>query len=229
MKWVTLPSVCSQISGPVVAVVGLGVGLVVELVGQHRARRFLHDVLGLHHIVIGMVGRHGGRRDHDFGAVGLEQAHLLLRHLVGHGEDAAVALEARGDRQADAGVAAGPLDDGPAGLQVSPLLRTLDDREGDPVLHRPAGVGVLRLAVDRRPEPRADAGQPDQRRPPDRAQHRVVRRAMGRGGGHGLPWELGWRKCTGWRKGAATGRPLRNAGENRSSRAPESAAESSAG
>ena len=62
-----------------------------------------------------MVGRHRGRRDHHFGPEGLEQAHLLLGHLVGHREDAAVTLERGGDRETHAGVARGALDDGAAG------------------------------------------------------------------------------------------------------------------
>ena len=88
------------------AIVRFRIRLVVELVREDRARRVVHDPLRLHHVVLGMIGRHRGRRDHHLGPERLEQAHLLLRHLVGHREDAAVALERRRDREPDAGVAA---------------------------------------------------------------------------------------------------------------------------
>jgi hypothetical protein len=95
--------------------VRVGVGLVVELVGEHRVRRLARDALGRLDVVVGVVGRHGRGRDDHLGAERLEQAHLLLAHLVGHGEDALVAPHRRGDGEPDAGVAARPLDDGAAG------------------------------------------------------------------------------------------------------------------
>ena len=61
-----------------------------------------------------------GRRDHDLGAVRAQHRDLLLAHLVGHDEDAAVALARRRDREPDAGVARGRLDDRPAGLAACP-------------------------------------------------------------------------------------------------------------
>src|SRR5918994_4746902 len=74
-------------------VMSLGIHGVVKLVGKDGARGFLHDLLGLHHVVVRMVGWHGRRGDYHLSAVGLEQPDLLLRHLVGHGEDTAIALE----------------------------------------------------------------------------------------------------------------------------------------
>ena len=134
-------------------VVRLGIDLVVELIGQDGARRVLGDLLGLHHVVVGMIRRDRRRRDDDLRAVRLEQADLLLRHLVGHGEHAAVALERRRDGQAHAGIAAGSLDDGPAGAKLTPPLRRFDDGEADPVLHRAARIHILGLAVDRSADP----------------------------------------------------------------------------
>ena len=175
-----------------------------------------------------MIRRHRGRRDHHLGAVGLEQAHLLLRHLVRHREDAAVALERRRDGEADAGVAAGALDDRPAGLELARSLGGLDDREPDPVLHRPAGIGVLRLAVDRGANPGADAAQPDQRRPADGVEHGVVRRGMRVA--HGvISVRAGLRKWIGWRNGAATGGRRAAPAQSGARGAAASAAESSAG
>ena len=176
--------------GPVVR---LGIHLIVELVGQHGARGVLDDLLGLHDVVVGVVGRHRGRRDDHLRAVGLEQPHLFLRHLVRHGEDAAVPLERRRDREPDAGVAAGALDDGPARLELAPPLGVLDDGESDPVLDRAAGIGVFRLAVDRRPDAGAHPAQPDQRGPADGVEDVVVGREVWRR--HGVvPPAPGWRK-----------------------------------
>ena len=50
---------------------------------------------------------------------------LVRRHLVGADEDALVAAPGRHDGQADAGVAAGGLDDGAAGLQAPVALRVV--------------------------------------------------------------------------------------------------------
>ena len=62
------------------------------------------------------------------------------RHLVGHHEHHAVALGARDQRQAEAGVAGGGLDDRAAGLQAAVALGGLDHRQADAVLDRAAGV-----------------------------------------------------------------------------------------
>ena len=67
------------------------------------------------------------------------------RHAVGHDQDQPIALD-RGDHgEADAGVAAGRLDDGAAGLQAAVGLGRLDHSEADAVLDRAAGVGALAL------------------------------------------------------------------------------------
>ena len=52
-----------------------------------------------------------GRRQHDLGAERLEQPPALEAHALGHGHDQLVAAGRTGERQADAGVAAGRLDD----------------------------------------------------------------------------------------------------------------------
>src|SRR5208283_2681317 len=77
-----------------------------------------------------------------------------------------------------AGVAARALDDRSAGAELPLPLRTLDDGEPDPVLDRAAGIEELRLAVDRRPDPARHPVEPDERGPPDRVEHAVVRTPM---------------------------------------------------
>ncbi len=99
-------------------------------------------------VALGRVVVDRGRRDHDLGAVRAQHRDLLLAHLVRHHEDAAVALARRRDREPDAGVAGGRLDDRAAGLQLPLALGRLDHREPDPVLHRAARIQVLELGED---------------------------------------------------------------------------------
>ena len=156
-------------------VVRVRVRLIVELVRENRVRRLLRDALRHHHVVVRMIRRDGGRRDDHFRTERLEQSHLFLRHLVGHREDALVALERRGDREPDTGVAARPFHDRSAGLELSFALRLLDDRHADAVLHRAAGIEELRLAVHRRANAARDAVEANERRPADRVENAVVR------------------------------------------------------
>ena len=153
------------------AVVGLDVGLIVELVSEHCIGRALDDRLGLHHVVVGVVGWNRCGRDDDFRAERSQETHLFLRHLVGHGEDAAIAFERRGHRQGDASVARGSLHDDAAGRQLSPPLSVLDDGNPDTVFHGAAGIEELRLAEDRRADVPCNLVQPDQRCPSDCVEH----------------------------------------------------------
>ena len=112
------------------------------------------------------------RAEDDLGAVRPEHRLLLGRLLVGHDEDAAVALERGRDREAVAGVARRRLDDRAARAQEAGPLGRLDHRQADPVLDRPAGVERLELGEDERlllerSDAARDPADPDQRRPPD--------------------------------------------------------------
>src|SRR5208337_2533821 len=91
---------------------------------------------------------------------GAEGRHLLLRHLVGHDEDALVTLHRGEHRQRGAGVAAGRLDDGAAVLEPA-RLGVLDHVDGDPILVAPARVQVLALDVNLALEPLRDPVEPD--------------------------------------------------------------------
>ena len=148
-------------------VVRLGVGRIRVLVGLEAARDLLREPVGDRVVALGRVRLDRGGGDHDLRAVRAEHRDLLLAHLVGHDEDAAVAAERRGHREACAGVARGRLDDRPARPQASVLLRRLDHRHPDPVLHGPARIQELELreelAGDVAPEP----VEPDDRGPPD--------------------------------------------------------------
>jgi hypothetical protein len=154
------------------------VGRVLELAGQHRARRLAHDALGPLHIVLRVIRRHRGGRDDHLGAERLEQPHLLLRHLVGHGEDALVALDGCRERQPHARVAARGLHDRAARLEVPRALQRLDHGQADAVLHRTARIEEVGLAVHRRAHAARDAREPDHGRPADRVEDGVVRAAV---------------------------------------------------
>ena len=130
------------------------------------------------------------RAEDDLGAVGPQQGLLLGRLLVGHDEDAAVALERRRDRQAVAGVARRRLDDRAARLEQAGALGRLDHRQADPVLDRAARVERLELGEDERlvleaAEVAGDAGQPDERRVADEIEDRFGVPHPGRISGRG--------------------------------------------
>ena len=177
----------------------LGIDVVIKLVGEDRVGSLLRDLLCFHHVVIRMIRWHRGRSDHDFGTERLEQSDLLLRHLVGHGEDTAVALECCGYGQADAGVAARSLHDRSARTQLTSLFRPLDDRQADPVLHRSPRIGVFSFSIYGGTDAGAEPGQANERCPADGFEDRVVGLEMLRGS-HGvgvLGRARGPRNCTG--------------------------------
>ena len=102
-----LPS-WARISGPVVRRCASGLAGLLNCCGMKRCGlsrqsswraldRALHDLRR--------------RREVQLGAVGLEQRAPLERHVVGHGQDQPVALGRADQRQPDAGVARGRLDD----------------------------------------------------------------------------------------------------------------------
>src|SRR5437879_10685289 len=96
--------------------------------------------------------RHRTGRDDHFRAERPQQPRLLLRHLVRHGEDAAIALHGRGEREPYPGISGRRLDDQAAWLEPALVLGRLDHGEPDPVFHRAAWVEELGLGVDRRPD-----------------------------------------------------------------------------
>jgi hypothetical protein len=118
-------------------------------------------------VALGRIRLDGGGADHDLRAVRAQHRDLLLAHLVRHHEDAAVALERRGDCQADTGVPRRRLDDRPAGLEQPVALGRLDHGHADPVLHRPARIQILELGEQRRRDIAPDLVEADDRRPAD--------------------------------------------------------------
>ena len=161
------PPVCVPDLRPGRLVVRVRVRRVRVLVGLVRAGDLLGEPVRDGVVALGRLGRDRVRTDDHLGAVRAQERDLLLAHLVGHDEDAAVALERRRDREAGAGVAGRRLHDRPAGLELPLPLRRLDHRDPDPVLDRAAGVQVLELDHDRRGPCGDDPLQPDERRVAD--------------------------------------------------------------
>src|SRR5262249_36468741 len=128
-----------------------------------------------------------GREDQR-GAVGVEQGAALERHRLRHGQDEAVALHRAHERQADAGVAAGGLDDDAlAGADLAVALGGLDHRQGDAILDAAARVVLLALGPHLGGVGRDDAGELDERRPADEGGERVEG-----GGANQMKYSGGW-------------------------------------
>ena len=125
-----------------------------------------------------------GLGQHELRAEGAQHDAPLEAQRLGHDDDAAVALHRGDERQRDAGVAAGRLDDhGLPGLDQAVALGRLDHREADAVLHAAGGVLALELRDDLRPlgRPCGHAVQAHQRRAADQLGDVV-------GDLHGVSW-----------------------------------------
>ncbi len=80
-------------------------------------------------------GHAAGRwRQHHLGAEPLEDHAALDADRLRHNQDAVVALRGGDPRQPNAGVAAGRLDDRPAGFEDATLFGVADHADGDAVL-----------------------------------------------------------------------------------------------
>src|SRR5687767_10012113 len=134
------------------AVVAHAVGDVVELVGPDHAvgvarLQLLGQAAGDLHVVVRVLVGHG-RHFLELGAGEAQHVLLLLRLGVRDHDQGLVAARVPDQRQTDAGVAGGALDDQAALAELAPPLGVLDDEEGRAVLDRAAGVEELRLAQD---------------------------------------------------------------------------------
>ena len=164
-KWVTVPSVCAQISGPGGGVVRGGVLRVRVLVGLPAAgdlgRQPARDAV----VGVGVIGRDRAGADHHLGAVGAQHADLVLGHLVRADEDAPVAALAprrsparprccpRWARRSCRRAAASP--DASAAATIRSAMRSLTE---------PPGLKYSTLASTAEPGmPPGHRPQPDQR------------------------------------------------------------------
>ena len=127
------------------ALVGPGIGRVVELVDVEGARRLFGDAARQVLVIVGVALADIGAGQAHLGAERLEVEDLLATHLVRHHQQHVVALLRGHQGQAQAGVAGGGFDDGAAGLQLAAGFGGLDHGQGDAVLDRAAGVLVFQL------------------------------------------------------------------------------------
>ena len=173
----TLPSVCRQISSRGRADMAVAVGDIVELVGPDRAVRLapgklLGQPAGHLHVVVRVLVGH--RRNLDqLGAEHPQRVLLLLALRVGNDDDGAVAERLGDQRQADAGIAGGALDDDAAGPEQALLLGVADDEQPGAVLDRLARIDEFGLAENLAAGLLGSAFQTDQRRVADRVDHRI--------------------------------------------------------
>ena len=171
---VELPAGLLPDLGPGRLVVRARVALVAVLVGLVGAGNLLGEPVGDGVVALRRLGLDGIRADDHLGAEGLEQRDLLAAHLVGHGEDAAVAAQRGDDRKAGAGVPGGRLDDRAAGLQLPFALGRVDHRDRDPVLDRAARVEELELGEDGRRVVGHDVLEPNERGVADQLEQRRI-------------------------------------------------------
>ena len=171
----TGPEIWEQTGGKIThLVLGVGVGLVEVLVGLEGAGDLLGEAIRHAVVRLGRLRRHLGRRDDDLGTVRAQQVDLLLRHLVRHHRDHAVALECRRYGQAGAGVAARGLDDRAARLELAVALGGIDQGYRGAVLDRAARVEGLHLRDQLWTQVLAEAREPHERRVADRIQDGVM-------------------------------------------------------
>ena len=174
----TFPSCLLPDFGAGRLVVAAPVGEVVELVGPDRPVRLLRrdlggEPLGIAYVIV-WIGIGRGRHQPQIGAAQPQHVLFFLALRLGHDDDRAVAAGITDQRQADAGIAGGALDNDPAGPQQPALLGVLDDVKCGAVLDRAAGVQKLCLAEDRAPGLLRGPPQFDQRRVADRPDKAVA-------------------------------------------------------
>ena len=132
----------------------VAVGDIVELVRPDGAVGFTFrqrrgEPLGIAHVVVWILVW-DSRHLYELGAEQPQRALLLDRLGLGDDDDGAVTESVADHRQADAGIAGSPLDDGAAGAQLSAPDRLLDDEKGGAILDRLSGIHELGLAEDGR-------------------------------------------------------------------------------
>jgi hypothetical protein len=122
------------------------VGGVLELLGHHRARGGLDDLLGA-----GDGAAHAllGRGQLQLGAEQQQHLAALDRHALGHDQDQLVALGGGHEGQGDAGVAEVGSTITPPGFNRPLASSRLDHRHADAVLDRSDRVEELQLGHDR--------------------------------------------------------------------------------
>ena len=142
----TLPSVSSQISSAVVLRWISGLAGFSNCCGIQASGVSLANCSAL---AMAPFHAFGAGRQHQLGAQHRQQRAPLQRHRLRHGQDELVAFGRRHERQRDAGIAAGRLDDHRVLLEHPALLGRLDHGHADAVLDAAQRVEELALEQDR--------------------------------------------------------------------------------
>ena len=141
----TLPSVSSQISSAVVLRWISGLAGLSNCCG---IQEFGVSLANCSALAMAPFHAFGAGRQDQLGAEHRQQRAPLQRHRLRHGQDELVALGRRHERQRDAGVAAGGLDDDGVLLEDPALLGVLDHGHADAVLHAAQRIEELALEQD---------------------------------------------------------------------------------
>src|SRR6185312_12647408 len=100
-----------------------GVGVLIRAAcAWHLAGKARGDGL----VVVFIAVHSAAGADHHLGAIGAQQAALLLGDLIRHDADQPIALDGGGQRETRAGVAAGRLDNRAARLELAATLHRFD-------------------------------------------------------------------------------------------------------
>ena len=166
------------------APVDLRVGRVGELVGDPAVAALAADAARLLDRLVHAAHR---LHQHDLGAVQAQQVLALAAHALRHRQDQVVALGGADERERDAGVARGGLDDRVAArLDAALGLGDVDHRHADAVLDAAGRVVGLELARAARRRNRAPAASAvTSRRVADEVGEVLWNRAGDRRHGHG--------------------------------------------
>ena len=121
---------------------GVRVGGIFELAGDKAAGGLARQLLCLFD---GAGHPPGAGGEHQLGPIGHHQLATLHRHGVRHDDDHPVAPGRRHRGKADAGVAAGGLNNGAARADQALRLGIIQHGLGHPVLHRTGGIEGFQL------------------------------------------------------------------------------------
>ena len=118
---------------------------IAELINIESAWDFLGEACRHVLIILRMTAGNIGPRHPHLRAERTDVRDFFLRHLIGDNKEAAIALCARNQRQAEACVPGSRLDNGTARCQASIALRGLNHRKRDAILDRTGWILVLEL------------------------------------------------------------------------------------
>lgn len=147
-----------------------------KLVGVKIFFRVFGDQLGCP--ADGAVGALAGGREDDPAAERLDHTAALDGNRFAHDDDDLIALDRADHGEADAGVAAGGLDDGFAGRQAAVRLRLLNHAQSDAVLDAAGRVKALQLGENLDVWVGGHMVDGDERRIADGVEHVVIHRNL---------------------------------------------------